>query len=142
MLVMVTWLSTLLALMENVSVRRLSAKRKERFRLEFMVMRNSPGMVLRPALPNWPDSGVVNARLLKYGWPSAWMGRPVASARRLPPPARPPVLDRLPETFAVSGVPVVALKLPFMFQLRRSLARHPPLRKSPRTPTGEESWKP
>ena len=35
MLVMVTWFSTLVAFTENVSVRRLSAKRKERFKLEF-----------------------------------------------------------------------------------------------------------
>jgi len=30
-------------------------------------------------------------------------------------------------------------KVPFMFQLRRSLVFQPPLRKRPRTPTGEES---
>src|SRR5450759_2614157 len=109
MFVMVTWLSTLLALTVNVSVRRLSPKRKERFRLEITVTRNSPGMVLRPALPNWPGSGVVNASVLKYGPPGPWIGRPVASARRLPPPARPPVFARLPDRYAVSGVPVVAV---------------------------------
>src|ERR1019366_7818590 len=132
----------LLAFTENVRLRRLSPKRKERFRLEFTVMRNSPGMVVRPALPNWPDSGVVNASVLKYESPGAWIGRPVASARRLPPPARPPVFARLPDTFAVRGVPVVALKLPFMFQLFRSCVFQPPLRTNPRTPTGEESWNP
>src|ERR1035441_7413684 len=116
MLVMVTWLSALVPLTVNVSVRRLSPKRKERFRLEFTVMRNSPGMVVRPALPNCPASGVVNASVLKYASPPAWIGRPVAPARGLPPPARPPVLARLPDTYAVSGVPVVTLKLPFMFQ--------------------------
>src|ERR1035441_8854329 len=106
MLVMVTWFSTLLAFTVNVSVRRLSPNRKDRFRLEFTVIRKSPGMVLRPALPNCPAGGVVNASELKYGCPSAWIGRPVASARRLPPPARPPVFARLPDTRAVSGVPV------------------------------------
>src|ERR1035437_6265555 len=100
MFVMVTWLSTLLAFTENVRVRRLSPKRKERFRLEITVMRNNPGMVVRPALPNWPASGVVNASELKYESPGAWIGRPVASARRLPPPARPTVLARLPDTYA------------------------------------------
>src|ERR1035437_10626757 len=104
MLVMVTWLSTLLAFTENVRLRRLSAKRKERFRLEFTVMRNNPGMVVRPALPNWPDAGVVNASGLKYGCPSAWIGRPVARARRLAPPPRPPAFARVPGTCAVSGV--------------------------------------
>src|ERR1022692_3447452 len=143
MLVMVTWFSTLLAFAVNASVRRLSPKRKDRFKLEFTVIRNSPGMVLRPALPNCPGGGVVNAGVLKYGWPSAWIGRPVASARRLPPPpARPPVFERVPATYAVSGVPVVALKLPLRFQLFRSCVFQPPLRSNPRTPTGDESWNP
>src|ERR1700757_3031253 len=106
---MVTWLSTFVALIENVNVRRVSAKRKDRFKLEFKVMRNKPGMVVRPASPNWPATGVVNASALKYGSPGRRIGWPVASARRLPPPARPPVLARLPDTYAVKGVPVVAL---------------------------------
>ena len=67
------------------------------------------------------------------------MGRPVACARRLPPPASPPVFDRLPETCAVSGVPVVALKVPWRFQLLSSLVFHPPFRRNPRMPTGDES---
>src|ERR1039458_4756351 len=132
MLVLVTWLSALVPLTVNVSVRRLSPKRKERFRLEFTVMRNSPGMVVRPALPNCPASGVVNASVLKYASPPAWIGRHVGFASGLPPPARPPVLARLPDTYAVSGVPVVTLKLPFMFQLRRSCVFQPPLRSNPR----------
>src|ERR1035438_2641348 len=113
---MVMWLNTLVALALNVRVRRLSRNRKERFRLAFTEVRNSPGMVERPALPNWPDTGVVNASELKYESPGAWMGRPVASARKLPPPARPPVFARLPDTFAVSGGPGVGLKLPLMFK--------------------------
>src|ERR1035438_2613141 len=112
MLVMVTWFSALLAFTVNASVRRLSPKRNDRFRLEFTVIRNSPGMVLRPALPNCPGGGVVNAGVLKYGWPSAWIGRPVASARRLPPPpARPPVFARVPGTYAVRGAPVGARQM-------------------------------
>src|ERR1035441_10864832 len=100
--VMVMWLNTLVALAVNVRVRRLSPNRKERFRVAFTEGRNGPGMVERPALPNWPDTGVVNASELKYESPGAWMGRPVASARRLPPPpARPPRFARVPGTFAV-----------------------------------------
>src|SRR6516225_2020211 len=135
MLVTVTWLSTLVALIEKVSVRRVSAKRKERFKLEFNVMRKSPGIVVRPASPNCPATGVVNASVLKYGSPDRRIGWPVASARRFPPTARPPVLARLPDTYAVNGEPVVALKAPFMFQLRR-IRLFQPLRNSPRTPTG------
>src|ERR1039458_10280221 len=128
--------------MENVSVRRLSPKRKERFMLAFTETLNSPGMVSRPALPNGPETGVVNAAVLKYVPLGPGIGRPVASARSAPPPARPPVLERLPEIVAVKGLPVVAEIVPARFQLFSNCVFQPPLRSRPRTPTGEESWKP
>src|ERR1039458_32832 len=106
MLVMVTWLKTLVALIAKVRLRRVSPNRKERFMLAFTAVRNRPGIVSRPAFPNWPTGGVVNASGLKEAAPIPAMGIPVASARRFPEPASPPVLERLPETYAVKGVPV------------------------------------
>src|SRR5215467_7973976 len=99
-------------------------------------VRNRPGIVLRPALPYSPAGGRVNARRLKYGLPS--IGRPLASALPLPNAAVPPVLARLPDTRAVSGVPLVALKLPLSCQTSSSLRVIPLPRRKPRAPpTGE-----
>src|SRR5712692_6703027 len=105
-LVMVMWLNAFCALTRMVTWRRVSAMRKERPKLELKEVWKSPGMVLRPALPYWPASGSVKAARLKYGPAPPAIGRPVAWARPVPKAAVPPVLARLPETRAVSGVPL------------------------------------
>src|SRR5580658_1449564 len=69
------------------------------------------------------------------------MGRPVASARVVPEPARPAVLERLPATSAVSGMPEAAVNVPLTVQPARVLVAQPPLRNRPCTPTGEERRK-
>ena len=66
-------------------------------------------------------------------------GSPVASARKLAEAPVPPLLERLPATRAVSGVPELAVKVPFSVQPENALVFQPPLRKKPWMPTGEES---
>ncbi len=52
----------------------------------------------------------------------------MACARPVPNAAVPPVLDRLPATRAVSGVPVFAVKVPRKDQPVSALVFHPLLR--------------
>src|ERR1700685_1969513 len=98
---------------------------------------NGPGMVSRPASPYSPAGGMLKAASLKNVPPE--IGCPVASARRLPSAATPPVLERFPATVAVSGVPEAAVNVPFNVQPASAAVFHPPLRIIPCTPTGDDA---
>ena len=67
------------------------------------------------------------------------MSSPVACARPAPNAAVPPVFDRFPDTFAVIGVPEVAVKLPLSVHPVKALVFQPPFRHKPCMPTGEET---
>src|SRR5215472_4675386 len=64
-LVICTWFSTLLAESRNCRARRVSPKRQVRLSDELRLVTVRPGIVLRPALPYCPATGLVKARRLK-----------------------------------------------------------------------------
>src|SRR5690242_20414241 len=74
-----------------------------------------PSIVLRPASPNLPLGGMVNAAGLKKR-PQQSTEVPVASARPLPTAPVPPVSERLPRTRAVSGEPLDSAMVPCSVQ--------------------------
>src|ERR1035441_1024288 len=121
------------------SMRRRSVMLNERPKEEFKPQRGIPGMVARPASPSVPAGGVVNAPRLKNDPP--WTPAPVASARVVPASPVPAVLDELPDTVAVNGIPEPAVSPPLKVQSLSSLFQMPPLRRNPRSLTGDVRMK-
>src|SRR5208337_598966 len=133
----------LLALMLN-RPRMPFSREKVKKRPSDILKLTEPGpiMVLRPAEPSSPEAGSENAAVLKnsrvvLSERGRLVGRPLALGRSEANTPEPLLLDWLPATCAVRGVPVCRVVTPLICQLPMIRATGPPrLRKRRCSPKG------
>src|SRR5205823_4128730 len=116
---------------------RVSPNGNDRPKLTLSATMPGPGIVFRPASPNAPAGGAMNARGLKNPALEERSSQ-VASARRLPIPPVWASSAAGPKTRAVSGVPVCAVTEPLKVQsLSSRVWKFAGAEPEPAAPTGD-----